>query len=288
MKRLLTVLLTIALVATLLLSFTSCGGVDGKPIRIAVPNDPTNEARALMLLEANGLITLREGAGINATKNDIVSNPYNIEIVELEAAAIPLSLQDVSYAIINSNYAISAGLNPLNDSLIIEGSASQYVNVLSVKAGNENTDKIKALVAALESQQVADFIATEYQGNVVCVVENPTNGYDETVDYEALRGTTISVAASPTPHCEILEVAKAILAERGITLNIISYTDYIQPNLVVEDGDVDANYFQHVPYMDSFNAENGTHLVVATGIHVEPMGMYGGTESTLDALTGKE
>lgn len=285
MKRFLSILLTVVLVSSLCFAFTACGE---KTIRIAVPNDPTNEARALMLLEANGLITLREGAGINATKNDIVSNPYHIEIVELEAAAIPLALQDVSYAVINSNYAISAGLNPLTDSLIIEGSASQYVNVLAVKEGNENSPKIKALVAALNSQQVADFIASEYAGSVLSVVENPTNGYDESVDYAALNGATISVAASPVPHCEILEVVKTILAERGITLNIVSYTDYIQPNLVVEDGDVDANYFQHVPYLNSFNAENGTHLVVAAGIHVEPMGMYGGQETSLDALKGNQ
>lgn len=285
MKRTLSLLLTVALLATLLLAFTSCGETTYK---IAVPNDPTNEARALMLLEANGLITLREGAGINATVNDIVSNPYNIEIIEMEAAAITRSLQDVAFAVINSNYAIAAGLNPLNDSLIIEGSASEYVNVLSVKAGNENTDKIKALVAALQSQQVVDFITSEYAGNVVCVVEQPTDGFDPTVDYAALSGTTISVAASPAPHCEILEIAKAILATKGITLEIISYEDYVQPNLVVNDGEVDANYFQHVPYMNSFNAENGTDLVVAAGIHVEPMGMYAGNQSSLDVLTKEQ
>ena len=285
MKRTLSLLLTVALLATLLLAFASCGETTYK---IAVPNDPTNEARALMLLEANGLITLREGAGINATVNDIVSNPYNIEIIEMEAAAITRSLQDVAFAVVNSNYAIAAGLNPLNDSLIIEGSASEYVNVLSVKAGNENTDKIKALVAALQSQQVVDFITSEYAGNVVCVVEHPTDGFDPTVDYAALSGTTISVAASPAPHCEILEIAKAILATKGITLEIISYEDYVQPNLVVDDGEVDANYFQHVPYMNSFNAENGTDLVVAAGIHVEPMGMYAGNQSSLDVLTKEQ
>lgn len=285
MKRTLSLLLTVALLATLLFAFTSCGETTYK---IAVPNDPTNEARALMLLEANGLITLREGAGINATVNDIVSNPYNIEIIEMEAAAITRSLQDVAFAVVNSNYAIAAGLNPLNDSLIIEGSASEYVNVLSVKAGNENTDKIKALVAALQSQQVVDFITSEYAGNVVCVVEHPTEGFDPTVDYAALSGTTISVAASPAPHCEILEIAKAILATKGITLEIISYEDYVQPNLVVDDGEVDANYFQHVPYMNSFNAENGTDLVVAAGIHVEPMGMYAGNQSSLDVLTKEQ
>ncbi len=86
--------------------------------------------------------------------------------------------------------------------------------------------------------------------------------------------TTIKVAASPTPHAEILEVVKPILAEEGINLEIVEFTDYVQPNLATESGDVDANYFQHQPYLDDFNAENGTHLVTIAAIHYEPLGIY--------------
>ena len=99
-----------------------------------------------------------------------------------------------------------------------------------------------------------------------------------------LAGTTLKVAASPTPHAEILEVAKEILAEKDITLDIQTYNDYVVPNTVVEDGTVDANYFQHTPYLDDFNKENGTHIVSIAAIHVEPMGLYGGKQTTLDAL----
>ena len=251
---------------------------------VAVPNDTTNEARALLLLEANGIIKLKDGAGITATKNDIAENPHNVEIVETEAAQIPNILKDVDYAVINSNYAINAGLNPVKDSLAIEGSASAYANILAVKEGNESSDKVKALVAALESQQVADYIAEKYDGAVVSTVENPGDGYDASVDYATLAGQTISVAASPTPHAEILEVAKDILAEKDITLDIQTYNDYVVPNTVVEDGTVDANYFQHTPYLDDFNKENGTHIVSVAAIHVEPMGLYGGKQTTLDAL----
>ena len=251
---------------------------------VAVPNDVTNEARALLLLEANGIIKLKDGAGITATKNDIAENPHNVEIVETEAAQIPNILKEVDYAVINSNYAINAGLNPVKDSLAIEGSASAYANILAVKEGNESSDKVKALVAALESQQVADYIAEKYDGAVVSTVENPGDGYDASVDYAALAGQTISVAASPTPHAEILEVAKEILAEKDITLDIQTYNDYVVPNTVVEDGTVDANYFQHTPYLDDFNKENGTHIVSVAAIHVEPMGLYGGKQTTLDAL----
>jgi D-methionine transport system substrate-binding protein len=253
-------------------------------IQIAVPNDTTNEARALLLLEDLGYIKLKEGAGITATKADIEENPLNIDFVEVEAAQIPNVLQDVDYAIINSNYAIAADIDPMTQALAMEGSASAYANIVACKEGNEDTDKIKALVAALESQKVADYITETYSGSVVSTVDNPTDGFDSTVDYDALAGTTITVAASPAPHAEILQVAKEILAEKDITLDIQEYQDYVVPNTVVDTGEVDANYFQHLPYLDDFNAENGTHIVSVAAIHVEPMGLYGGKQTTLDAL----
>ena len=216
-----------------------------------------------------------------------MENPYNVEIVEAEAARLPDMLKDADYAVINSNYAINAGLNPVKDSLAIEGSSSAYANILAVKEGNENTPKILALKAALESRQVASFIESKYNGSVVSVVENPTDGYDASVDYDALKGQTISIAASPTPHAEILEVAKEILAAKEITLDIQSFNDYVVPNTVVDDGTVDANYFQHLPYLEDFNTQNGTHIASIAAIHVEPMGLYGGKQTTLDALTTK-
>jgi D-methionine transport system substrate-binding protein len=253
-------------------------------IQIAVPNDTTNEARALLLLEDLGYIKLKDGAGITATKADIEENPLNIDFVEVEAAQIPNVLQDVDYAIINSNYAIAADIDPMTQALAMEGSSSAYANIVACKEGNEETDKIKALVAALESQKVADYITETYSGSVVSTVDNPTDGFDSTVDYDALAGTTITVAASPAPHAEILQVAKDILAEKDITLDIQEYQDYVVPNTVVDTGEVDANYFQHLPYLEDFNAENGTHIVSVAAIHVEPMGLYGGKQTTLDAL----
>ena len=155
---------------------------------------------------------------------------------------------------------------------------------LAVKEGSETAPKILALKAALESQQVASFIESKYSGSVVSTVDHPGTGYDDSVDYEALKGQTITVAASPTPHAEILEVVKEILAAKGITLDIQVYNDYVVPNTVVDDGTVDANYFQHLPYLEDFNAENNTHIVSVSAIHVEPMGLYGGRQTSLDAL----
>ena len=277
MKKLLAILLTLALS----LSFTAALA---DTVTIGVPNDTTNEARALLLLQANGIIKLAMGSGIQATVRDIVENPYNVEIVEIEAAQLPVQLPDLDYAVFNSNYAISADLNPVKDSLLLEGSYSAYGNILAVKEGTEESDKVKALVAALESKQVADFITETYNGSVVSTVENPTDGYDATVDYDALKGQKITVAASPTPHAEILNVAQEILAAKDVELEIVEFTDYVQPNLVVDNGEIDANYFQHLPYLEDFNAENGTKLVSVSVIHVEPMGLYGGRQTTLDAL----
>ena len=138
---------------------------------IAVPNDTTNEARALLLLEQEGLITLAEGAGVTATVNDIEENPYNLEIVEVEAAQVPLQLGSVAYGVINGNYALQNGLNVNTDALAVESAdgdaIQQYVNIIAVAEGNESLDKIVALTEALHSDEVVSFIETEYEGAVV-------------------------------------------------------------------------------------------------------------------------
>lgn len=139
---------------------------------ISVPNDGTNEARALMLLEAQGLIKLKEGVGISATILDIAENPKNLEIKELEAAQLTLSLQDVDFAVINGNYAIQAGLNALTDALTIEDKDSDviknnYTNILAVKEGKENDPAIQELVKALKSEKVKNFMNERFKGAVV-------------------------------------------------------------------------------------------------------------------------
>lgn len=134
---------------------------------VAVPNDVTNEARALLLLEAQGLIKLSDDAGLDATPNDIVENPKNLTFTELEAAMVPTVLSEVDIAVINSNYALQNELNPVEDSLAIESSDSPYVNVLVVKEGNESNEAIQALVEALHSDTVRAFIEQTYAGAVV-------------------------------------------------------------------------------------------------------------------------
>lgn len=138
---------------------------------VGVPNDATNEARALNLLAANGLIKLKDGADINATVKDIEDNPKNLKIQEIEAAQLPRSLQDLDIAVINGNYAIDAGLSPTKDALALEDAeslgAKTYGNIIAVRKGDENTEKTKALIAALESDTVRDYINKTYDGAVV-------------------------------------------------------------------------------------------------------------------------
>lgn len=137
---------------------------------IGVPNDATNEARALQLLEAQGLIKVREGAGLNATPNDIVDNPRNLKFKELEAAMLPNVTTEMDLAVINGNYALQAGFSSAKDALALEDAQSEaaqtFANVIVVKEGNENNEAVKALVKALQSDKVKDYINSTYEGNV--------------------------------------------------------------------------------------------------------------------------
>lgn len=138
---------------------------------VAVPNDTTNEARALLLLQDNGLITLKSGAGLEATVNDIEENPYELEIVELEAAQVPRVVDEVAFVVLNGNYALEAGYSVAKDALAYESSDSEaaktYVNVIAVKEGSEGTDKIKALVEVLKSDDIKNHITGTYDGAVI-------------------------------------------------------------------------------------------------------------------------
>ena len=138
---------------------------------IAVPNDTTNEARALLLLQDNGVLTLKEGAGLTATVNDIESTTKDIKIQELEAAQVPRVLGEVAFAVINGNYAVEAGLSVADDAIAYEASDSEaaktYVNIIAVKEGNEDNEGIVALVDALKSDEIKDFINETYNGAVI-------------------------------------------------------------------------------------------------------------------------
>ena len=212
----------------------------------------------------------------------LLKNKLGLKFNEVEAAMVPNVLADSDYAVINGNYALAAGLSK---ALLYENSESPYVNVVCVNEENKDTDLAKALAAAVLSQQVVDYFAETYQdGSAIATIDNPTDGYDASLDYEALKGQTIKVACTLDPHSFVLEKAKEILAAKEITMEIVIVDDYVTPNTMVDAGDVFANYFAHQPYQDDFNAQNGTKLVTIAGVHVEPMGLYAGKQADLEAL----
>lgn len=139
--------------------------------KIAVPNDATNEARALLLLEENGIITLKKDAGLNATKKDVKENPHQVEIVELDAAQIARVVEELDFVVLNGNYALDAGFSVQTDAIAKEEADSEaaqtYANIIAVKKENKDSEKIKALVEVLQSEEIGKFIADTYEGAVV-------------------------------------------------------------------------------------------------------------------------
>ena len=262
----------IFIIVTTLLLFFTLSGCGEKKISIGVPNDATNEARALLLLDDLGFIVVDKTKGINITKNDIIDSK-NVKIVELSAEQLPVRLQDLDYAVINGNYALSGGVA---DKLIegcVEASdsiaAQTYGNIIAVQAGNEATDKTKALISALKQDNIKQYINNTYNG---LVLPRPTE--DIALEFANGNNTKIIVGASSTPHAEILEQAKAYLLERGYVLEIRVFTDYVMPNIALDEGSIDANYFQHLPYLESFNESNDTNIVSVLNVHYEPLGLY--------------
>ena len=281
----------------LLVSLIGCGGSGAgsgadsgsgtastqSAVKIAVPSDTTNEARALLLLEAQGLIKLRAGAGLTATTNDILDNPYGIEFIEAEAAMLPRTLEDVDFAVINGNYALGAGID-ISTALAGEdpnsAAALEFGNIIAVRAEDANSEKTRILVETLQGPEVQKFIQDTYQGAVIGVNAPATfSGSAASSGDKVIR-----VGASPAPHAEILEFARPLIEAQGYTLEIIEFSDYVLPNVALTDGDIDANYFQHVPYLDDYNKENGTTIVSAGKIHFEPLSIYPGRLSSLDDI----
>ncbi len=155
---------------------------------IAVPNDPSNEGRSLILLHNKGVITLEDPSNLNATPIDIVENPKDLSFEELEAAQLPRVLPDVAGAVINTNYALEADLNPVDDALVLESSDSPYVNVVVVRAGDEDNEKIQKLIEVLNTTKVREFILEEYEGAIVPAF-TPIDSEDASA--EAKRANTI-------------------------------------------------------------------------------------------------
>ena len=288
MKKKLAIILAVALLA---LSIAACGqsaapaAESAKSTTILVPDDESNQTRALLLLAQEGLIALPEGASVESGVNilDIVdAKGFNIQAAQADSIPALLDNADAgTVAVINYNSALGAGFKT-TDALAIEdasGDAAQtYANIIAVRRGDETRPEILALVAALQDGAVDAY--NDQTGAGIVPIKA------DTASAAPFEGSVkLTVGASSTPHAELLELVKPKLAKQGIELDIVIYDDYVLPNTALQDGTLDANYFQHTPSLNSFNESNGTDLVSAGLIHYEPFGIYSKTVSALSEIT---
>ena len=217
-------------------------------------------------------------------------NPHGYQIVPLEAAQLPLSLPELDAGVINGNYALESKLNETNPSIAIEEfdaeTSVRRTNYLAVQEGSEDLPKIQALIAAITSDDVKAYIENTYKGAVIAsfidAKGNPVNGGEIPQAYD---DKVITVGATAVPHAEILNnVLKDTLSKYGWDLQVVEFTDYVQPNTALDAGDLDANYFQTLGYLNNQNEERGLHLVAAVGVHIEPMGVYSKKYTSLNEL----
>ena len=236
-------------------------------------------ASAALILTLAGCSSSSGSAKTDSTPKNSV-NPHGYEIVPVEAANLPLNLPDLDIAVINGNYALEAKLNETNPAIAIEKfdaeTSVRRTNYLAVKEGNENSDKTKALVAAITSADVQKYIEDTYKGAVITSFIDadgkPVSGGEIP---QAGDDKVITVGATLVPHAEILNnILKPTLAQYGWELKVMEFSDYVLPNTSLEEGELDANYFQTLGYLNGQNSERGLHLVASVGVHIEPMGVY--------------
>ena len=217
-------------------------------------------------------------------------NPHGYTIVPVEAANLPLNLPDLDAAVINGNYALEAKLNETHPAIAVESfdaeSSVRRTNYVAVKSGNEDSDKTKALIGAIVSDDVTKYIENTYKGAVIPSFVDPDGNKAASADIpEAGEDNVIRVGATLVPHAEILnDIVKDVLAKKGWTLEVVEFSDYVQPNTALEEGELDANYFQTLGYLKNQNEERGMHLVAVVGVHIEPMGVYSQSVASLSDL----
>ena len=217
-------------------------------------------------------------------------NPHGYKITPIEAANLPLNLPDLDAAVINGNYALEAKLNETHPAIAVESfdaeSSVRRTNYVAVKAGNEDSDKTKALVGAIVSDDVTKYIEDNYKGAVIpSFVDAEGNKATGNEIPEAGEDNVIRVGATLVPHAEILnDIVKDVLAKKGWVLEVVEFSDYVLPNTSLEEGELDANYFQTLGYLNNQNEERGLHLVAVVGVHIEPMGVYSQSAKALTDL----
>lgn len=282
MKKLSTIILVAVLAVTVLLSLSACTGK--AEITIAIASDEVGMSRSLVLVRDLGYIVLSDTESGKYTLENVTENSHNIKFEPVEASEIASKIVEHDYVIINSDDAISAGLDIKSDALAQESLFDDYASVLTVKKANENSNVTKALKAALESAQVEKYVRNTYDGALLSAVKDTTDGYNRRLDYSGLAGTQITVGAVSTVHKEIFGEVKNILEKKGITVVVTEYESLLQLSEAVNDGNVDAVLFQNRAQAELYNTQLQADFVGITDVYSGPLCIYGGKQATLAML----
>ncbi len=273
-------------------------------VSIGIPNDATNGARAIKLLETAGLITVDPAAGFSPELKDITSLLYDIEVVPAAANTLPSTLDDYGASTINSTYAIPAGLVPSRDALIVEkqgeGGDNPFINIIACRAGEKDNPVFQKIVSAYQTQTVAEFILVRYkEANIPAWSYNPNftpaEGFVESfLDYKSSKEgkTVVKVGVCGSAHDQ-WPVVQKILDERGdnIYIELVEFDAYNLPNEALNSGEIDLNAFQHKAFLNKEIASQGYKIDVAGDTIIAPLALFSRKVKTLDelkALAGKK
>ena len=278
---------------------TAVAAASGDPIQIAIPDDPTNGGRAIKLLESAGLIEVDPAAGYAPETKDITKYLYNIEIVPQSADTLPQTLDDLGAATINGTYAIPAGLNPEKDGLIIEdqgeGGDNPYVNVIVARTADKDNETYKTIVAAFQTQYVADYILGKYENAFYPVFDydadeaeqNKASVVEEVDSYESSEDgkTVVTVGVCGANNDQWKAVQKVLDDENaGIYIELVSFDSYDLPNDALNAGDIDLNSFQHKAYLANEVEAQGYEIEAIGDTLIAPLTLYSKKYSSLDDL----
>jgi ABC-type metal ion transport system substrate-binding protein len=293
----------IALALLLALSLTACGekkeegSKPAEPLKIGVPSDATNQARAISLLETAGLIEVDDAAGFTPELKDVTKYIYNIEIVPAAANTLVSTLDDYGASTINGTYAIPAGLTPCKDALIIEKQSESgdnpYVNIIAARSEDKDNPTYKTIVAAYQTQTVAQFLLENYKEaffpafNYDSKYSADANFVQDILNYKSDKAgkTVVKVGVCGANNDQWLAVQK-VLDEQGanIYIELVEFDAYNLPNEALSSGDIDLNAFQHKAYLNSEIASQGYKIESIGDTLIAPLSLYSKQVSSLDAL----
>ena len=287
----------IALVLTFVLALTLSAAALADPLEIGIPDDGTNLSRGIKLLEAAGLITVDPAAGYTPEIADITGYLYNIEVLPVTANTLPSTLDDFAASTINGTYAIPVGLVPSRDGLIIEKQSESgdnpYVNIIAARAADADNETYKTVVAAYQTQLVAEFLlvnykeaffpAFDYDSNITLTQEQA----DELIAYESdPAGKTVVTVGVCGANNDQWKAVQKVLDDQGanIYIDLVEFDAYNLPNEALHTGEIDLNAFQHKAYMNKDAADNGYDVVAIGDTLIAPLTLYSRNYDSLDAL----